>query len=154
MLITDAMEAAGMPDGRYTLCGEEVSMQNGVGRTGSGGLAGSTLSLDAAVRNMVEYAGVTAEDAIHMASLHPARLLGVDGQLGSLAPGKRANIIALDGVYTSSRSGFRDRLSPFSPFIVSPVGLTAPDRKAFLFLSLTLPFPFTITLFVLFLFFH
>lgn len=63
----------------------------------AGGLAGSTLSLDAAVRNMVEYAGVTAEDAIHMASLHPARLLGVDGQLGSLAPGKRANIIALDG---------------------------------------------------------
>ncbi len=67
------------------------------GSNGSGGLAGSTLSLDAAVRNMVEYAGVTAEDAIHMASLHPARLLGVDGQLGSLAPGKRANIIALDG---------------------------------------------------------
>ena len=44
----------------------------------------------------MEYAGVTAEEAIHMASLHPARLLGVDGQLGSLAPGKRANIIALD----------------------------------------------------------
>jgi N-acetylgalactosamine-6-phosphate deacetylase len=40
---------------------------------------------------------VTAEDAIHMASLHPARLLGIDNQLGSLAPGKRANIIALDG---------------------------------------------------------
>jgi N-acetylgalactosamine-6-phosphate deacetylase len=97
VLITDAMQAAGMPDGRYTLCGEEVTMQNGVVRTGSGGLAGSTLSLDAAVRNMVEYAGVTAEEAIHMASLHPARLLGVDGQLGSLAPGKRANIIALDG---------------------------------------------------------
>lgn len=97
VLITDAMQAAGMPDGRYTLCGEEVSMQNGVVRTGSGGLAGSTLSLDAAVRNMVEYAGVTAEDAIHMASLHPARLLGVGGQLGSLARGKRANIIALNG---------------------------------------------------------
>ncbi|MGC0103273.1 N-acetylglucosamine-6-phosphate deacetylase, partial [Enterobacter asburiae] len=97
VLITDAMQAAGMPDGRYTLCGEEVTMQNGVVRTGSGGLAGSTLSLDAAVRNMVEYAGVTAEEAIHMASLHPARLLGVDDQLGSLAPGKRANIIALDG---------------------------------------------------------
>lgn len=97
VLITDAMQAAGMPDGLYTLCGEEVTMQNGVVRTGSGGLAGSTLSLDAAVRNMVVYAGVTAEEAIHMASLHPARLLGVDDQLGSLAPGKRANIIALDG---------------------------------------------------------
>ena len=96
VLITDAMQAAGMPDGRYTLCGEEVTMQSGVVRTASGGLAGSTLSLDAAVRNMVEHARVTAEDAIHMASLHPARLLGIDNQLGSLAPGKRANIISLD----------------------------------------------------------
>lgn len=97
VLITDAMQAAGMPDGRYTLCGEEVSMQNGVVRTATGGLAGSTLSLDAAVRNMVEHADITAEDAIHMASLHPARLLGIANQIGSLAPGKRANLIALDG---------------------------------------------------------
>ncbi len=97
VLITDAMQAAGMPDGRYTLCGEEVTMHHGVVKTASGGLAGSTLSLDAAVRNMVEHAGVTAEEAIHMASLHPARLLGIDRQLGSLAAGKRANIIALDG---------------------------------------------------------
>ena len=97
MLITDAMQAAGMPDGRYTLCGEQVDMRGGIVRTASGGLAGSTLSVDAAVRHMVELAGMTAEDAIHMASLHPARLLGIDSQLGSLKPGKRANIIALDG---------------------------------------------------------
>ncbi|ENA0611053.1 N-acetylglucosamine-6-phosphate deacetylase [Enterobacter bugandensis] len=97
VLITDAMQAAGMPDGRYSLCGEEVRMQNGVVRTSAGGLAGSTLSLDVAVRNMVEHTSITAEEAIHMASLHPARLLGIDGQLGSLAPGKRANIISLDG---------------------------------------------------------
>ena len=97
VLITDAMQAADMPDGRYSLCGEEVRMQNGVVRTSAGGLAGSTLSLDVAVRNMVEHTSITAEEAIHMASLHPARLLGIDGQLGSLAPGKRANIISLDG---------------------------------------------------------
>lgn len=97
VLITDAMQASGMPDGHYSLCGEEVSMQDGVVRTAAGGLAGSTLSLDAAVRNMVEHADITAENAIHMASLHPARLLGIANQLGSLAPGKRANLIALDG---------------------------------------------------------
>ena len=57
VLITDAMQAAGMPDGRYTLCGENVEMQGGVVRTASGGLAGSTLALDAAVRNMVEHTG-------------------------------------------------------------------------------------------------
>lgn len=97
VLITDAMQAAGKPDGRYSLCGEYVEMRSGIVRTASGGLAGSTLSLDAAVRNMVEHAGVTPADAIHMASLHPARLLGIDRQLGSLRPGKLANIIALDG---------------------------------------------------------
>lgn len=97
ILITDAMQAAGMPDGSYTLCGEKVEMRGGIVRTASGGLAGSTLSVDAAVRNMVELAGISPEEAIRMASLHPARLLGVDQQLGSLQAGKRASIIALDG---------------------------------------------------------
>lgn len=96
VLITDAMQAAGMPDGRYSLCGEQVEMRDGIVRTAAGGLAGSTLSLDAAVRNMVEHTGVSPEDAIHMASLHPARLLGIERQLGSLRAGKCANIIALD----------------------------------------------------------
>ena len=96
VLITDAMQAAGMPDGRYSLCGESVEMRGGIVRTASGGLAGSTLSLDAAVRNMVELAGIATEDALHMASLHPARLLGIDNDLGSLKPGKRASIIALN----------------------------------------------------------
>lgn len=96
VLITDAMQAAGMPDGHYTLCGEEVQMHGGIVRTAFGGLAGSTLSVDAAVRNMVELTGVTPAEAIHMASLHPARMLGVDGVLGSLKPGKRASVVALD----------------------------------------------------------
>ncbi|MBV0809715.1 amidohydrolase family protein, partial [Escherichia coli] len=77
-------------------CGEEVQMHGGVVRTASGGLAGSTLSVDAAVRNMVELTDVTPAEAIHMASLHPARMLGVDDVLGSLKPGKRASVVALD----------------------------------------------------------
>lgn len=96
VLITDAMQAAGQSDGRYTLCGEEVEMHGGIVWTASGGLAGSTLSVDAAVRNMVELTGIATGEAIHMASLHPARLLGIDHHLGSLKTGKRANIIALD----------------------------------------------------------
>lgn len=96
VLITDAMQAAGMPDGHYRLCGENVEMRGGIVRTASGGLAGSTLSVDAAVRNMVSFAGITPEEAIRMASLHPARLLGIDRHLGSLQAGKRASIIALD----------------------------------------------------------
>ncbi|TNV19586.1 N-acetylglucosamine-6-phosphate deacetylase [Buttiauxella sp. B2] len=96
LLITDAMSAAGMPDGDYSICGYQVTMHNGIVRTESGGLAGSTLTLDAAVRNMVNHVGVCAEDAIHMASLHPAKMLGLDKELGSLAVGKRANLIALN----------------------------------------------------------
>ncbi|MFW0764538.1 N-acetylglucosamine-6-phosphate deacetylase [Trabulsiella odontotermitis] len=96
VLITDAMRAAGMPDGRYDICGYAVEMHDGVVRTASGGLAGSTLSLDVAVRNMVQQVGVSPEEAIAMASLHPAKLLGVDDQLGSIRPGKRASLIALD----------------------------------------------------------
>lgn len=97
VLITDAMQAAGMPDGSYTLCGERVNMRGGIVRTNSGGLAGSTLSVDAAVRNMVKLTGIDPEDAIHMASLHPARLLGIDHRLGSLKTGKQASAIALNG---------------------------------------------------------
>lgn len=96
LLITDAMSAAGMPDGDYSICGHPVTMRNGIVRTESGGLAGSTLTLDAAVRNMVNHVGVSTEDAIHMASLHPAKMLGLDKQLGSLAVGKRAHLIALN----------------------------------------------------------
>ncbi|HDG1104087.1 TPA: N-acetylglucosamine-6-phosphate deacetylase [Klebsiella aerogenes] len=96
VLITDAMQAAGMPDGNYTLCGERVEMRDGIVRTLSGSLAGSTLSLDSAVRTISSLPGMTAERAIHMASLHPARLLGLDRQLGSLQPGKMADMIAVD----------------------------------------------------------
>ena len=96
LLITDAMSAAGMPDGDYSICGYPVTMRDGIVRTESGGLAGSTLALDAAVRNLVNNVGVCAEDAIHMASLHPAKMLGLDRDLGSIAVGKRASLIALN----------------------------------------------------------
>lgn len=96
ILITDAMRAASMPDGRYEICGCAVDMKQGVVRTEEGGLAGSTLSLDAAVRNMVQFCDISSEEAIKMASLHPAKLLGMDSELGTIDVGKRANLIALD----------------------------------------------------------
>lgn len=96
VLITDAMRAAGMPDGQYDICGYAVDMRDGVVRTASGGLAGSTLSLDAAVRNLVKMTDVETGQAIHMASWHPAKLLGVDSALGSIRAGKVASLVALD----------------------------------------------------------
>jgi hypothetical protein len=114
-----------------------------------GGLAGSTLSLDAAVVIWWSMRG-NGEDAIHMASLHPARLLGIDNQLGSLAPGKRANIIALDGLHLQ-QIWIQGQALPLALSLCS-VGLTVPIVRPFL--SLNFPFPLSITLFVLFLFFH
>ena len=95
MLITDAMQAAGMPDGNYTLCGERVEMRDGIVRTLSGSPAGSTLSLDSAVRTISSLPGMTAERAIHMAST-PGASIRLDRQLGSLQPGKMADMIAVD----------------------------------------------------------
>lgn len=76
VLITDAMRAAGQPDGIYDICGHDVTMKAGIVRTASGGLAGSTLALDDAVSRMITDTGTLPETAIRMASLQPAQLLG------------------------------------------------------------------------------
>lgn len=97
ILVTDAMAAAGMPDGDYELGGLSVVMEGGVARLrGAGQLAGSTLTMLDAFRFMVERIGVTVADASRMASLNPARQIGVDRVTGSIRPGKRADVLLLD----------------------------------------------------------
>jgi N-acetylglucosamine-6-phosphate deacetylase len=95
-LITDAIAATGMADGEYDLGGQSVSVAAGVARlTGTGAIAGSTLTMDAALRRAV-HAGLSMEDAVRMASATPARAIGIDGSVGALAPGLRADLVALD----------------------------------------------------------
>ncbi|MFC5702538.1 N-acetylglucosamine-6-phosphate deacetylase [Cohnella faecalis] len=97
ILVTDAMAAAGMPDGSYDLGGLPVTMSCGVARlTGSGNLAGSTLTMIGAFRHMVREVGVPLADASRMASGNPARQLGIDTVAGSLEAGKRADVLLLD----------------------------------------------------------
>ena len=91
VLITDAMRAAGQPDGIYDICGHDVTMKAGIVRTASGGLAGSTLALDDAVSRMISDTGTLPETAIRMVSLQPAQLLGITATHGSISPGKRAH---------------------------------------------------------------
>jgi len=101
MLVTDAMAAAGMPDGDYELGGLPVQMMCGVARLkASGNLAGSTLTMIEAFRYIVREIGISLVGASKMASLNPARQLGIDGDRGSLAPGKRADLLLLDGSLT------------------------------------------------------
>ena len=96
VLISDAMPGAGLPDGTYTLLGQQVAVQNGKALLPDGILAGSTTTLDACVRNMVELAGVPFDNAVRMASYNPAEVIGSGDNIGSLAAGKRANIAVFD----------------------------------------------------------
>jgi N-acetylglucosamine-6-phosphate deacetylase len=96
-LVTDAIDAAGVGDGRFELGGQEVIVSGGEARlAASGSLAGSTLTMDDALRNAVKLCGLSIERASAAASLHPARALGVDRKLGSIAAGRRADLVLLD----------------------------------------------------------
>lgn len=96
VLITDAIRAAGMPDGTYELGGLEVTVKDGAARLASGSLAGSTLTLDRAVRNVMQAMGISFAEALTMATITAAHSIGEAGRKGSLEPGKDADIILVD----------------------------------------------------------
>jgi N-acetylglucosamine-6-phosphate deacetylase len=84
-----------MPDGKYLLGGLEVTVMDGVCRNDEGKLAGSTLTLDRALRNIVRL-GVSLGDAVRMLTLNPAKLLGIEFKKGALRTGADADIVVLD----------------------------------------------------------
>lgn len=95
ILISDGISATGMPDGTYMLGELEVTVSGGVCRNSEGKLAGSTLTLDRALRNIVNL-GIPLADALRMLTLNPAKLLGIEYKKGSLRPGADADILLLD----------------------------------------------------------
>jgi N-acetylglucosamine-6-phosphate deacetylase len=94
ILVSDGIAATGMPDGTYHLGTTEAIVENGVARNSEGKLAGSTLTLDRALRNIVAL-GVPMVDAIRMATVLPARRLGLAGKKGILAVGADADLVIL-----------------------------------------------------------
>jgi N-acetylglucosamine-6-phosphate deacetylase len=94
LLVSDAVAATGMPDGNYRLGNFEVNVRDGVCRNAEGKLAGSTLTLDRALRNIVAL-GVPLQDAVRMATVLPARRLGLAGKKGIIAVGADADLVAL-----------------------------------------------------------
>ncbi|MGW0417977.1 N-acetylglucosamine-6-phosphate deacetylase [Streptomyces sp. NPDC003015] len=95
--ITDAMDAAGIGDGRYLLGPLEVEVSEGVARLVEGGsIAGSTLTLDRAFKRAVTIDRLPVEDVVAAISANPARLLGMADRIGSLEPGKDADLVLLD----------------------------------------------------------
>jgi N-acetylglucosamine-6-phosphate deacetylase len=95
ILVSDGISATGMPDGNYKLGGFDVTVSGGVCRNAEGKLAGSTLTLDRALRNMVAL-GASLGDAVRMLTLNPATLLGLEFKKGALRTGADADIVLLN----------------------------------------------------------
>ena len=107
-LITDAMRGAAMPEGPSILgsrtCGQPVIVKDGIANMPDfSGFAGSVATTDRLVRTMVQKAGLPIEQACRMMSLHPARLLRREDELGSIAPGKKADFVLMDSSLHASR---------------------------------------------------
>ena len=95
-LITDCMRAGGMPDGDYTLGGQPVKKKGIQCLLEDGTIAGSVLKLNNAVKNLYDNTDLSVAEAFAAASLNPAKVLGEDGEIGSIEAGKRADIIICD----------------------------------------------------------
>ncbi len=100
-LVTDSMRAAGMPEGEYILGGmangQRVIVEDGVAKLPDrSAFAGSVATSDRLVRTMVDLAELPLYEAVRMITLNPARILGIDAQYGSLAPGKKADLLLFD----------------------------------------------------------
>ncbi len=96
VLITDSMSGTGCPDGNYSIAGMPVILKDGKALTTEGALAGSTLDLWNGVKNLMAFAGIPLEEAVACATLNPARMVGIDGGVGSIAPGKRADLLLVN----------------------------------------------------------
>jgi len=95
LLVTDAMSAAGMPDGEYTLGGFPVQVVAGKAMA-RGVLAGSTLTLERALTNVIEFTQAPVEEALRLLTSNPAQMTGLTAKAGSLAVGSVANLVAVD----------------------------------------------------------
>ncbi len=96
ILVTDAMPTLGAAKNEFELFGERIVVANGRLVNDAGTLAGAHLGLMDAVRNVSEFGGVDLHEALRMASAYPARVLGLQEQLGAIRPGYRASLIELD----------------------------------------------------------
>ncbi len=96
MLVTDAMPNVGAAEDSFMLQGKRITVKDGVCVDENGVLSGSAIDMASAVRNCVDLLGLPLEQAARMASTYPAQFLGLGGELGRIAPGYRANLVAVD----------------------------------------------------------
>ncbi len=102
MLVSDSLRCCGMPEGEYELGGQKIRLKDGLARLLNGTVAGSATPLFDAMVNAIRF-GIPEEDAIRAATFNPACALGVQSQVGSIAPGKAADFIICRSDYTGKR---------------------------------------------------
>lgn len=98
-LVTDATAPAGANIDQFIFAGKTIYYRNGLCVDENGTLSGSSLTMIEGVRNLVEHCGIALEEVLRMATLYPARAIGVDKQLGGIAPGMVANLTAFTHDY-------------------------------------------------------
>jgi N-acetylglucosamine-6-phosphate deacetylase len=96
MLVTDAMPSVGTGQDWFMLQGRRIQVKDGVCLDENGTLAGAAIDMAASVRNCISMLGLPLERAARMASTYPAQFLGLGHEMGRIAPGLRANLVALD----------------------------------------------------------
>ncbi len=104
VLITDSIQVAHLPDGPHDQSGQTVIVDGIRCRFPDGTIAGSALTLDRAVRNFRKHTGLPLFEVVNMASLYPARSVGVDGRKGSLEPGRDADFLIADADFNVQRT--------------------------------------------------
>jgi N-acetylglucosamine-6-phosphate deacetylase len=102
ILITDSMRAKCLKSGTYDLGGQEVSVANGKALLADGTLAGSILKMKDSLKNMMEFSHISLEEAVKLASENPAKQLKIFDRKGSIAEGKDADLVVLDGNFDVS----------------------------------------------------
>ena len=103
-LVTDATAAAGADIDQFIFAGKTIYYRNGLCVDENGTLSGSALTMIEGVRNLVEHCGIALDEALRMATLYPARAIGVDKQLGRIAPGMVANLTAFTRDYKITKT--------------------------------------------------
>ncbi len=126
-LVSDAMPLVGSPDRSFDLMGHKVTLDNGGLTTGDGTLAGAHLTMIEAVRRAVLLIGLSLEEALTMASVTPAALLGLGDRLGTIRAGALADLVAFDNTYHVIATWLRGEVEWTEPGHPPPAFPQAPS---------------------------
>lgn len=111
ILVTDAIRAAGLPDGDYVLDGRSINIRERAVRLSDGTLAGSVLTMERALQNISAATGLPLAETWRMSSLNAARAIGVSAQKGSLEVGKDADLVLLNESFDISMTVIRGEIA-------------------------------------------